>query len=280
MVRWKRERVRMRALPETIAIVTRMRYGEYLGHWDKGDVVLDFGRATKRRNASALRPVSAEGGVCSILRYMPLTTMSDQHSPLKSKFQKDRHITYWLRCLKTYLPTGYTSNDSQRMTLAFFTLSALDLLGELHTNTTESDRQAYVDWVYRCQHPDGGFKGFTGADGGPRMWDGPGRCWDPANLAATFFALVVLMILGDEMKRIHRQNCLKWIRTLQRPDGSFGEVIGKDGRVEGVADTRNCYLAAGVRLILRRGEEMEDVDDINVNGLVDYIERSVVSMIV
>lgn len=190
---------------------------------------------------------------------------------------KAKHIRYWLRCLKTHLPNVYTGNDSQRMTLAFFTLSALDILGELHTSTTDLDRQAYVNWVYRCQHPSGGFKGFTGADGGVEMRDGSGMQWDPANLAATFFALAILMVLGDSMEKVERKKCLEWLKSLQRPDGSFGEAVGKGGRIEGIIDTRHCYLAACVRWILRRGKEMDSVTDIDVNGLVRFVEQCTVS---
>ncbi|KAL9633530.1 MAG: hypothetical protein Q9164_004647, partial [Protoblastenia rupestris] len=186
-------------------------------------------------------------------------------------FHKAKHIKYWLRCLKTVLPTAYTSNDSQRMTFAFFTISALDILDALDDHTTAEERQGYADWIYRCQHPGGGFRGFTGADGGEEMSE-EGKCWDPANLAATFFALAALMVLGDGMENVKRSECLEWARTLQRGDGSFGEAIGKNGVIEGGGDTRYCYLAAGVRWILRRGE-LEEVQDIRVEELGGYVER-------
>ena len=190
-------------------------------------------------------------------------------------FNKAKHIKYWLRCLKTLLPTAYTSNDTQRMTLAFFTLSALDLLDALYDHTTIEERQGYVDWIYRCQHADGGFKGFTGGAGGEDA-PGEGACWDPANLAATFFALAALMILGDGMERVSKRRCLDWVRRLQRHDGSFGEAIGRNGVIEGGEDVRYCYLAAGVRWILRRGE-IGEVDDIEIEGLVLYVENSMVN---
>lgn len=197
--------------------------------------------------------------------------------PSKSALNKAKHIKYWLRCLKTHLPTGYSGNDSQRMTLAFFTLSALDILGELQTHTTDVDRQSYVDWVYRCQHPNGGFKGFTGADGGLEMRNGPGQYWDPANLAATFFALAILIVLDDSMEHVEVKKCLLWLKSLQRPDGSFGEAVGKGGRIEGIVDTRHCYLAACVRWILRRGEITNSVDDIDVDRLTSFVEQCIVS---
>lgn len=190
-------------------------------------------------------------------------------NPPKAILNSQKHIKYWLRCLKTYLPDVYIGTDSQRLSLAFFILSALDLLSALHTHITPSERAAHIDWIYTLQHPDGGFRGFTGAV--------EGGVWDPANLAATYFALESLMVLRDGLGRVKGRECLGWIRRLQREDGSFGEMIGKGGRVEGGGDPRYCYLAAGVRWALRRGElnEMEDVD---VEALVEYVERCIVSV--
>lgn len=44
------------------------------------------------------------------------------------------------------------------MSLAFFALSSLDLLGALD-RVDEPTRREYVDWVYAQQHPKGGFRG-------------------------------------------------------------------------------------------------------------------------
>lgn len=196
---------------------------------------------------------------------------SDTHASLN----KEKHIRYWLRCLKTYLPTAYTSNEAQRMSLAFFILSALDLLGALHAKTTASERAQYADWILHCQHPDGGFRGFTGTLTGA----GKSNEWDAANLAATYFACAALVVLGEGLERVRRKECLEWVRRLQRANGSFGEGIGKGGVVEGAEDMRFCYLAAVTRWFLRRGEEMEKVGDIDVEGLARWIEASVVSQV-
>lgn len=100
--------------------------------------------------------------------------------------------------------------------------------------------------------------------------------WDAANLAATYFALAALMVLGEGMERVRRRECLQWVRSLQRQNGSFGEGMGKGGQVEGGEDMRFCYLASGVRWMLRRGK-IEEAEDVNVAGLVRYVESSVVS---
>ena len=197
-------------------------------------------------------------------------------------FSKAQHIKYWLRCLKTHLPTQYTSFDSQRLTFAFFTLSALDLLGVLFDRTTASERGDYTEWIYRCQHPDGGFRGFTGADVGDARLDKTPGPWDPANLAATFFALAALTVLGDTLERVKRRECLAWLGSLQLEDGSFGEALGEGGKIEGGGDIRYCYLAAAVRWILRGDEETIGVEgsfkDIDVLALVGFITSSQVSV--
>ena len=195
--------------------------------------------------------------------------------PDKPTFNKAQHIKYWLRCLKTYLPTQYTSNDSQRTTLGFFILSALDFLGVLHERTTKSERAAYVDWIYRCQVPDGGFRGFTGTDLGEAR-DEQNSYWDPANLAATYSSLAALMVLGDGLGRVKRRECLRWIKKLQLEDGSFGETLGKGGGIEGGKDMRFCYCATAVRWMLRVGKEDEEdkVEDIDVEALMGFIISS------
>ncbi|KAI9839619.1 MAG: hypothetical protein M1819_002245 [Sarea resinae] len=200
---------------------------------------------------------------------MPLSE-DDEGAPT---LHRERQIRYWLRCLKTYLPSAYTSNDSNRMTLAFFTIAALDVLDVLTSHTTPAERAEYTDWIYHCQHPSGGFRGFPATDFGARATP-ENAVWDPANLPATFFALTTLMLLRDDMKRVKRRECLDWVRRLQRPDGSFGDLLGEGGKIEGARDTRFCNLAAGVRWILRGTEESDAEEDIDVDQLVRYLRST------
>ena len=190
-------------------------------------------------------------------------------------FNKNKHVTYWLRCLRTPLPTAYTGNDATRMTLAFFIVSALDILGILFTRTTQEERQQYVDWIYRCQHPSGGFRGFPGTDFDSRSTPENSR-WDLANLAATFFALSTLFVLGDDMKRLDRPGLLHLIRSLQRSDGTFGELHATNRELVGGGDTRFAYMATCIRWMLRRepGSEVNKVEDINIDALLDSIENA------
>lgn len=191
-----------------------------------------------------------------------------------SSFHKERHIKYFLRCLKTFLPDLYTPADSNRMLLAFFTVAGLDLLGALHDKTTPNERKGYIEWIYHCQVPTGGFRGFTGTDFGLERRTRENEVWDPANVPATFFAIVTLVILGDDLARVKRRECLQWLPRLQREDGSFGEVLAVDGRIEGGRDLRFCCCAAGTRYLLRGrdADALRDVEDIDVGRLVAFIE--------
>lgn len=192
-----------------------------------------------------------------------------------SEFPKDRHIRYWLRCLKTFLPREYTSNDSNRMTLAFFIISALDLLGALETRTTASERQSWIDWIYHCQHPDGGFRGSPASILGPLASEENAR-WDRASLPNSYFALATLLALGDDLKRVRRRKCLTWLARLQRKDGSFSTELVEDEETcdEAGGHMRFCYGAAGLRWILRAYRQPEGVEDIDVDALVGYINAS------
>lgn len=189
-------------------------------------------------------------------------------------FNTERHVKYYLRCLKTFLPSAYTSNDSSRMLLAFLTLSGLDVLGVLQSKTTPEERQGYIDWLYHCQVPSGGFRGFPGTDFGPGKRNKDNEAWDPANVPATFFALVNLLILGDDLSRVKRRECLEWLPKVQRADGSFGELVGPEGSVGGPRDLRYCCCAAGIRYVLRGRSEtgLEGVPDIDVLGFISFIE--------
>ncbi|KAJ9133252.1 Prenyltransferase and squalene oxidase [Pleurostoma richardsiae] len=219
-----------------------------------------------------------------------------------------RHLRYWKRCFRTFLPHQYTSNDSIRMTLGFFILAAIDLLSPTSTPPAEqlvtpSDRRRLRDWVLECQHPQGGFWGSpthavpvdraeTRAVAAGEAEENPGA----ANIAATSFALLLLALLAEDgdaagaYAGVDRVRTLRWLRRLQREDGSFGEVLMKlpaaagdeDGRdggrwvPAGGTDMRYCYLAATIRWMLRGDVREGDeawVEDIDVDGLVAHIRR-------
>jgi geranylgeranyl transferase type-1 subunit beta len=192
-----------------------------------------------------------------------------------STFNKKKHATYWLRCLKTFLPNQYTSMDTNRTMLAFFAISALDILNVLNNSTTVEERASYTEWIYSLQHPQGGFRGSPSMQFGSMAEEDQLR-WDTASVPATYFALAMLLILRDDFERVKRDDCLKWLRCMQREDGSFGQTLGYNGSVEGGHDTRFGYVAMGIRWIL--GGDLpqiasSEVQDINTEKLVMNIRQ-------
>ena len=239
-----------------------------------------------------------------------------------SDLDKPRHIRYWQRCHRSLLPIYYTPQDSIRLTLTFFIISALDLLsGPSSTSSspstnppllTPADRKSIRSFVLSLRHPAGGFVGspnhllpspfYLGLKGGGLGQQFGGGSSTPhrhhhhnrhhphahdANLAATSFALLLLALAAedDESARtafahVDRKATLRWLRRLQRDDGSFGEVVDSEGRVQGGRDMRCCYLAASIRWCLRGDVEEGDeewVEDIDVEGLIRHVRQAQVS---
>ncbi|KAF2033808.1 geranylgeranyl transferase type I beta subunit [Setomelanomma holmii] len=190
----------------------------------------------------------------------------------ESELNYSRHIKYWRRNLKTLLPHFYTSNDSNRMLLALFTVSALDILGDLDAALSPEERQGYIDWVYGCQLPSGGFRPWPGSDFGRLSTDG-NKIWDPPHVPGTFFALLTLVVLGDDLGRVKRREILVWLIRMQRPEGGFGETVDEDGFIHGGNDSRFGYMATAIRWILRGDLEgpCDGVPDIDVDKFVTCV---------
>ncbi|OTB11534.1 hypothetical protein K445DRAFT_212580 [Daldinia sp. EC12] len=216
---------------------------------------------------------------------------SEQQPPLDTA----RHIRYWQRCFRSVLPHHYVSNDSIRLTLGFFIVAALDLLSSSSSYSeppkdplrasliSREDRTRLRAWVLSLQHPQGGFCGSPHhvlPEQYTTKWDAINNiesALDPANanIAATYFALLLLGILADDdgskaFEGVNRIKTLRWLKTLQRDDGSFGEIIDEDGYVGGGRDMRYCYLAATIRWALAGSDTDEDF---NVDALVAHIRR-------
>lgn len=71
-----------------------------------------------------------------------------------------KHTKYFSRCL-FLLPAQATSYDGNRLAIAYFCLSGLDLLGTLDQFVkTEELRKEYIEWIYEQVVESGdGFRG-------------------------------------------------------------------------------------------------------------------------
>ena len=196
----------------------------------------------------------------------PFHAMNTKSTPT---FDKAKHVKFWKRC-STLLPQDYQSSDASRLSLGFFIVAALDLLGVLETEISASERQGWIDWIYSCQVHTGGFRGFPGTNLGAHRnyWN---LHWDPASLPSTYLALLTLLILGDDLVRIRRVECLAWLRRLQKANGSFADFESEDGELVGKDDLRMCYCAVGTAYILQTGLEGDERPPFDDSALIRFI---------
>ncbi|KAM7218842.1 Terpenoid cyclases/protein prenyltransferase alpha-alpha toroid [Rhypophila decipiens] len=207
-----------------------------------------------------------------------------------------RHLKYWQRCLRSVLPSVYQSNEGNRLALSYFIVNSIAILTpdkcENEKLISPDERRALREWVLSHQHGQGGFCGTSTLTFPLHAYDE----WDfdnkkpetehsgLANIAATIFALQLLALLSDDddvFRGVDRVRTLRWLRRLQREDGSFGEVLrelpGRGWFIGGGSDMRYCYIAASIRWFLR-GDVKEGepgwVEDFDTDGLVRYILNS------
>ena len=173
-----------------------------------------------------------------------------------------KHVAYHKRCLRL-LPSAFQGTDLNRMSLGFFLLNSLDILNQLDTATSPEDRRHWIDWIYKCQLPNGGFRGSTATKTEEHS------VYDTAHLPATYFAISSLLILGDDLRRIHREGALLELKKSQNENGSFAPVLLGDERF-GEVDVRHVYCAIATRAMLSPIKKEEDID---VPAAIRYIQQ-------
>ncbi|XP_040277577.1 geranylgeranyl transferase type-1 subunit beta [Bufo bufo] len=184
-------------------------------------------------------------------------------------FLPDRHVRYFQRSLQA-LPEQCSSLETSRLTIAFFALSGLDMLESLHV----VDKAEIIEWIYslqvlptedksnldRC-----GFRGSSclGLPFNPSKGHGIYHPYDSGHIAMTYTALSSLLILGDDLSRVHKEACLAGLRALQLPDGSFCAV--PEGSEN---DMRFVYCASCICYMLN------DWSGMDMEKSIEYIRRS------
>nr|XP_022333798.1 geranylgeranyl transferase type-1 subunit beta-like isoform X1 [Crassostrea virginica] len=190
-------------------------------------------------------------------------------------FLKPKHIKFFERCLHI-LPSRYCSLDTNRMTIAFFALSGLDLLNALES--IEKQKNHIVEWIYSLQilpNKDGsnihqcGFRGSSTNTG--KNSQSIYICQktenklklDSGHIAMTYTAIASLLILGDDLSRVNKTAVLTALRSLQQDDGSFCCV--PEGSEN---DMRFVYCAACICYMLN------DWSGIDQEKAVEFIQKS------
>ncbi|KAL7310513.1 geranylgeranyl transferase type-1 subunit beta [Mucor circinelloides] len=192
-------------------------------------------------------------------------------SPL---FSKEKLAKYFKSNL-CMLPTPYTQTETNRVTLAFFCLGALSLLGELDRCVTKENKHDWIEWIYAQQvlptgqEPDANeaLCGFRGSSWSGRKFDPHAETckfqhYDSSHIANTYTALLNLLILGDDLSRVNRKAIVKTLSLLQQEDGSVAPTFGSLER-----DVRFIFCACSISYILN------DWSGINIEKTVQHIKQ-------
>uniref|UniRef100_A0A7C8Z0Q3 Protein geranylgeranyltransferase type I n=1 Tax=Opuntia streptacantha TaxID=393608 RepID=A0A7C8Z0Q3_OPUST len=178
--------------------------------------------------------------------------MEEELSPefsINSSFDRNRHIRF-LDMMSNLLPSEYQPQEINHLTLAYFTLSSLDILGAFD----RVDKEAVARWVLSFQvHPkhqdelsNGEFYGFLGSRSSQFPADiNENLRRNSSHLASTYCALAILKIIGHDLSLIDSGSIVRSMRNLQQHDGSYMPIhIGAE------ADLRFVYCAAAISYML------------------------------
>ncbi|XP_061986262.1 geranylgeranyl transferase type-1 subunit beta [Populus nigra] len=186
------------------------------------------------------------------------SSSSDEESPPSSSltFDKERHVAF-LEMMYHMLPCHHQSQEINHLTLAYFVISGLDILGSLD----RVDKDAVAAWVLSLQSNPGDkaelnsgqFYGFCGSRSSQFSSDNDGiLIQNHSHLASTYCALSILKTVGYNLSNIDSKLISMSIRNLQQPDGSFLPIhIGAE------TDLRFIYCAAAICFMLEDWSGMD-----------------------
>ncbi|XP_045538812.1 geranylgeranyl transferase type-1 subunit beta [Papilio machaon] len=178
-----------------------------------------------------------------------------------------QHVKYFMRFLNI-LPSSLSSHDSTRVTIAYFSVAGLDVLGSITSISIEL-RSRIIDWLYLLQvqprKSDGDMStcGFQGSSTINIELDNANSHYRCGHLAMTYTALCTLLALGDDLSRVNRKAIINGVKALQTEEGNFSATLSGCE-----SDMRFVYCAACISYILN------DWSGFNVEKATDYIIKS------
>eukprot|EP00211_Chloroparvula_japonica_P005719 CAMPEP_0119124058 /NCGR_PEP_ID=MMETSP1310-20130426/3791_1 /TAXON_ID=464262 /ORGANISM="Genus nov. species nov., Strain RCC2339" /LENGTH=359 /DNA_ID=CAMNT_0007113947 /DNA_START=31 /DNA_END=1106 /DNA_ORIENTATION=+ len=193
---------------------------------------------------------------------------SNASSMPKHTLNRKLHTAFWTHMLNG-LTSHYSGQESNRMSLLYFVLGALDLLDALPSDERKAE---IIDWIYAQQIlPDesGEFTSYCGWRGSPFLGHphttgGSGAVeHDHCHIAMAYTALANLCVLGDDFGRVNREAVLTALRELQCPDGSF-----RPNTFPCESDMRFVFCATAISAFL------DDWSGMNAKKADEYILRS------
>ncbi|OWR49949.1 geranylgeranyltransferase type 1 beta subunit [Danaus plexippus plexippus] len=179
-----------------------------------------------------------------------------------------QHVKYFMRFLNV-LPASLSSHDTTRVTIAYFSVAGLDVLGSI-TSMTIDMQSRIIEWIYRLQvEPnketgDMTACGFQGSSTINMPFDSEKSQYRCGHLAMTYTGLCVLLTLGDDLSRVNRRALVEGVKALQREEGNFSATLSGCE-----SDMRFVYCAACISYILN------DWSGFDVKRATDYIIDSI-----
>lgn len=162
------------------------------------------------------------------------------------EFRKRAHIRYMKNVLKKIV--FCEKEDPNRVILIQFSLLSLAIMGEID-NIPQEQKEFLKNWIYSLQVVDN--ENFvSGFQGSPVMntlenRDKPGP-YKWGHIANTYSALVILILLEDDLSRVDKQSIIRSLKYLQQEDGSF--TASRLGNTE--SDMRFVFCASAISYIL------------------------------
>eukprot|EP01016_Furgasonia_blochmanni_P040626 TRINITY_DN5199_c0_g1_i5.p1 TRINITY_DN5199_c0_g1~~TRINITY_DN5199_c0_g1_i5.p1 ORF type:complete len:396 (+),score=44.93 TRINITY_DN5199_c0_g1_i5:64-1251(+) len=170
---------------------------------------------------------------------------------LTPPFTKDRHVQYAIATLLEF--RGLNSLETNKMMMLYFLVGTMEML-DAWTMCPVSKKDI-IEWIYAQQiYSDTNEKIAVNAGfrGGPYL--GYQFCASPldsvassdnvhdqAHIVNTYSAIAALIMLGDDLKRVRKDQILKSIKSMQCEDGSVKSFKGLQE-----SDVRFVYAACAV----------------------------------
>ncbi|KAK9283753.1 hypothetical protein L1049_012003 [Liquidambar formosana] len=182
--------------------------------------------------------------------------MDSQQNSSSLFFDRDRHVLF-LQMMYQLLPPEYQGQDINRLTLAYFAISGLQVLGALD----RVDKEGIASWVLSFQSfpsnkdepNEGQFYGFHGSRSSQFPAGESGvLIHNSSHLASTYCALAILKIVGFNFSHIDSETILTSMKNLQQPDGSFMPI-----HTGAEKDLRFIYCAAAICFMLDNWSGMD-----------------------
>ncbi|XP_050349743.1 geranylgeranyl transferase type-1 subunit beta [Nymphalis io] len=179
-----------------------------------------------------------------------------------------QHVKYLMRYLNV-LPPSMSTHDTTRVTIAYFSVLGMDVLGSITSMSLELQSRI-IEWLYRLQvQPNKengdmlacGFQCSSTINIDFESGNNHYRC---GHLAMTYTGLCILLTLGDDLSRLNRKALIEGVKALQTEEGNFSATLSGSE-----ADMRFVYCAACISYILN------DWSGFNVERATDYIIKSI-----